>query len=65
MGMQRSQMTEGIVIDVSGRLGSLNQTHQVHMMPVFIGALEQGDVGVACQMVHDLHLASHILHILC
>ena len=60
-------MNEGIVIVVSGigRLGSLNQAHQVHMMSVFIGALEQGDVGVACQMVHDLHLASHILHILC
>ena len=39
-------------------------SHQVHALSVLKGADERDDVLVALEVVHDLHLPPHILHIL-
>lgn len=38
--------------------------HQVHRVPVLVRSLQLDDVAVAGQMVHDLHLAPHILDVI-
>ena len=37
----------------------------MHAAAILVGTLQAGDVGVPCQVVHDLHFPPDILHILC
>ena len=41
-----------------------SRAYDVHAAAILIGALEAGDVRMACQVVHDLYFPPDILHVL-